>query len=535
MFAKLKPMALAIASITAAGAVMSAHAAPGANAPSLPINPATQLLVLGAGASAQDAGVMGYMRSICADDSLVVYTDGVSASYPYVGTYALYFCNNNTNTSIGVALTGTQSTIAFSKNSAGSAQGVAPTNSHSNTGFLDTTTNFSTAAFSCFSTQISVPTVYQYAGGTSTSSTSGTATGTRLLGSALVYQNCNKGSTITTTNSSPYVTQAAADIGFADVEPRLLTTGPSQYNNLGIFPGNAVIFGVAVTKTMYTALQSAQGLPTDDLPTSMPSLSKQQLSAVFNGSITKPSQLNLTATDDNFVIVRRSTTSGTQAFAAAYFLSSQLNSTTPKCVTGADLFVGITQTTCTDPFPAGYKVYAGGSTELNKVCLNVLNSNSAGSRFGIGLVSTELPPATADGYRFIKINGAPPSLYAAFNGQYDYVAESTLNYRIAGSFPLGGNQKVLADNLIAKFGNPEIVQAIDTPLKLPVSDGGTTFNAGILTPFTSTTTLPPQSFPLTNAKILDNTIWPYTKSSSGSANNCLPPQLGSFNVENKAE
>ena len=512
---------------------MTAHAVPGGSAPLLPVNPATMFVMKGAGASAQDGGVLGYMRQICADDSLVVYTDGTSPSYPFVGTYALYFCNNNTNTSIGVPLTGTQSTIAFYKNSAGSAQGVAPTNSSSNTGFLDTTTNFATGTFSCFGTQLSVPIVYNFTNtnsttGTSTNSASGTFTGVRILGSALIFQNCNKGSTVTATNTSPYVTQAVADMGFADVEPRLLTTGPSQFNNLTIFPGNAVIFGIAVSKTMYTALQTSQGLPNNDLPTSMPTLQKQDVAAVFNGSITQPTQLGLTApADNNLVVVRRSSTSGTQAFAAAYFLNSQLNGTTPKCVTGADLFVAITTSTCGPtngtPPPAGYQIFAGGSTELNKSCLNAAD---AAGRHAIGLVSTELPPITSDGYRFVKLNGARPSLYAAFNGQYDYVAESTLVYRTAGGNILGGNQKVFADTLIAKFGNPEIVQAIDTPLKLPVSDGGTTFNAGILTPFTSTATVPP-SLPVTNDKILDSPVWPFTKSNSGSAQNCLPPQLRS--------
>ncbi len=491
---KLRKLHVAVA--MALGAGISGHA----SALSLPVNTANTLEVRVSGASAQDTGVFNMMRRICSNGTLDVYTNqtNTSASYPFVGNQALYLCTNNTNTSFGITGLGTAfSNVALYKSSVGgSGTGVQPVNNSVATAFLIGTNTATALGCSNTASPISV------AATTDTSSNT-------VLGSARVFLNCSA-----TQNVVP-------DAGFSDVEPPLFDSNPANTNNLAVNSANGVIFGIPVTLNLYRALQTAQGLTTDDDASHMPSLSKLQIAGVLNGAITSwanletPTGGSLGLSDNTVYLARRVDTSGTQKFAGIYFLNN-------PCYAGSDFVISTPATTsCTAP--TGTVFLGSGSSDV-KNCLNALNT---GGRAGLGLLSTEFPPKSTDGYRFVKVNGKAPSLVNAANALYDYVAEQTIQWRSTTN-PLTGTKLTFMQGVVAKIGDPVVVSAIDGPLVLPISDGVSgTFNAGLMSLFTNgyTPNDPATSSGLTNSVVLANPVIPSSKAVSGSPQNCSTPQV----------
>lgn len=470
---------------------------------SLPVNGANTLQTFMSGASAQDSGILNMMRRICTNGTLDVYTNQTSttASYPHVGNQALYLCTNSPNTNFGITgLSTAFSNVAVYKTSVGgSGNGVAPVDNSASLAFV----NGTLAATSLCGTTVSTITV------AATTDTSGNT----ILGSATIRLNCSG-----TANAIP-------DAGLSDVEPALLASNPTDRDNLTVKSANMVIFGIPVTLNLYRALQTAQGLPTDDKDTSAPSLSKLQIASVMNGAITDWTQLESPTggalsfpggTNTTVRLARRVSTSGTQTFAGIYFLNN-------PCFAGADNMLS-TPTFANCAAPGTGVAFLGSSSQNVKDCLSTLNTNS---QVGLGILSTEFPPAGTDGYRFVKINSRAPSLANVANAQYDYAAEQTVQYRSTTS-ALAGDKLLFVDQFIAKVGDPVVVSAIDGPLKFPISNASADFyNSGLMALFTNgyTPTDPASVGGLDNADMLANPVATFSKAVSGSPQNCATPQV----------
>ena len=136
--------------------------------------------------------------------------------------------------------------------------------------------------------------------------------------------------------------------GVADVEANLLRTVPGAgtlaANDISnLISGQAgldVVWGVAVTKNLYYALQTAEHLAdgtkiaacataNNDAPACAPSLSKAQVASLYEGtqlvSWSSITGLNNTV-DNNTYICRRDVGSGTEASFEAYFLGARCSS-----------------------------------------------------------------------------------------------------------------------------------------------------------------------------------------------------------------
>lgn len=235
--------------------------------------------------------------------------------------------------------------------------------------------------------------------------------------------------------------------GFTDVEPAIFkATGVLTGD---YFADNATFsqaFGVAASKDLYEALQTAQGLTVGStLPAQQPSVSVAKLASLmnandFNDAKAKgPKFLVPTTTQTNISYCRRPNTSGTQAAAQLFFMSNpvatgalggaltihgpDLDGSANEVVAGQDSLGNPTGNTFT------VKMNSGSGNV--RTCLN-----AAGFAFGV-LSAENNPVGSSDTYRFIKIDGksvtgglatsaGETNTTTAIAGDYDFVYESAL-------------------------------------------------------------------------------------------------------------
>ncbi len=233
--------------------------------------------------------------------------------------------------------------------------------------------------------------------------------------------------------------------GFMDVEPAVfqaqgVITGDYSAS---VSPANfSQVFGVAASKDLYEALQTAQGLTVGSTtPANQPSIARAQVISMmnnldFNDAKNKgPKFLVPSTTQTNLTYCRRPATSGTQASAEVYFLQ---NPTATGLLGGAGSahepagFDAVTPAKNTVVVNNGtgntFTVKVNRTSSDVKTCLN-----AAGMAFGM-LSAEHNPLGTSDTYRFVKLNGQEFSegvagasqTAAAIAGKYDYVFESFL-------------------------------------------------------------------------------------------------------------
>lgn len=154
-------------------------------------------------------------------------------------------------------------------------------------------------------------------------------------------------------------------------------------------------------------------------------------------------------TDTNTQICRRVNGSGTQAQFNAIVMGW-------PCDRALDVLV---PAAASNPFGGPKVVLNSGSGDVRR-CLNAYNNGNDGGmtnpvkpdavatkRWAIGVQSLENNPSLADQYRFIKLNGAAPTLANAFNGSYDDWAAQSIQWRTNettfayGKAPLGNAAK----------------------------------------------------------------------------------------------
>ncbi|MEY4429929.1 MAG: hypothetical protein RLZZ182_2618 [Pseudomonadota bacterium] len=249
--------------------------------------------------------------------------------------------------------------------------------------------------------------------------------------------------------------------GFMDVEPAAFGSLTDPFGGIDGLAGNVApaafsqVFGVAVSKALYTALQSAQGITSacgsdDRAPACQPSISRAQYATIvssnFNAPKTEGAAFLGGPVNTKLTLCRRVDTSGTQAASNQYFLNNLtggtpgvLGGTAPASASGFPL-------TGTEAL-ATFGVSESATTSQARTCL------ASTSAYNIGVLSLENTPATTDNYRFVKLSrveafdvtGTNRSKATAKTGEYDFVFNS-FKYTAGGA------------------GSSDVIEAIDGKL-----------------------------------------------------------------------
>jgi len=481
----------------------------------------------------------------CAPGTISIYRNGASESAQ--GTFRTVICQGTGDLAPGqgtIPATG-NNRIAFTKEgAAGSGNAFAPVNGTQNITFQDVRN------MTCAGKDGNINTAP--AGDGNLGGTGGNvpdslpAAGTLLQADA--YYNCTG-------------TTAAqrSDAGIADVDSHMFdTTGQNEA------PVSTVVFGVPVSLNLYRALQVAQGLNTGscltlaqrDTPACVPSLSSSIIAGLYSGIISDWTAVanGITTTtagngtplrgvsgvtapaDDTVWICRRGNTSGTQRGTRAYFLNQGCG--------GQDTFVNATNSTCDAgktpevdgcTFPStdtdNTIVFANSSTGNVQACLD---SRDDQNRWAIGILGIDDSPNAIGGtgggprdtagsggseldtkeYRFVRVDGALPSLEALGTGTYTFYTENVCTR--ASSVSATSDKGRLQARVCGTQGltNPLTLTLVDTPLSTMPNGGG-----GILAkPDYVGATPNPQ--PVSLANMLSNPVNLTTKSVSGTVNNC---------------
>ena len=295
------------------------------------------------------------------------------------------------------------------------------------------------------------------------------------------------------TNGSTNATGIAPDAGISDLEPAIFKAvfTPALTNgDLAAIPGNpisAVIFGIPVSLNVRDNMQrilfqpntnvcnpdnpvAATYLANAETAACQPSLTKSQLAALYTqnypdwtflstatGSVASPDAVpaHQLGSSAEVFICRRTATSGTQAV----FETQLLNQ---RCVAGVPTFV-------TAAFDATHVNEASGSGGV----VSCLKANNTAGLGAIGVLSMEFPTtnthvaATDSGYRYVKINDMSPCLLPTVQSKYDFLGESTMQWRVIATTAgaaLSANPSALAlaTAVRDRIGAPAVVNDLNT-------------------------------------------------------------------------
>jgi len=488
---KMKLLTAAVAAL-ATGLAHNAVAATAATGVTPTIPSATFSLNL-AGSSAQDTAIKTILNTdLCVvngSSTLKIFQDnygGTSSTTNWGGRWAAYYCTLNSTTA-PTALQG--QTIVINKRSAGgSGYGVLSiVNSGKHTPFAINFMNVGTSNCTMQDTTQSIPTygclsneAYSIGGGT-------------------------------TTTGATNVFQAIPDAGVADTNPALFT-GVNQVLDFGksvtagdvasltVTPAAALTFSVPVTLDLYIALQDAQGLLANSSCTAgaygytgavdscMPSLSRNQMTALITGNVQTWSQLSFDngataltshtthtingAPGDQYVhFVQRTAGSGTAATQYARFLNA-------PCSGNGGLAPTADQVQNGNGGPAVHSVYETADMEAGLDDLQngttVVTDYLSGTSLNGGVKAWAFGQISADknvvasngtyshGYRMIKIDGYAPTLQNTYNGTYPVWAESSwvVNKNDSATKPTG-SKLALINYLIGQATTSNILKAAD--------------------------------------------------------------------------
>ncbi|MBI4998523.1 MAG: hypothetical protein HZC22_16845, partial [Rhodocyclales bacterium] len=288
-----------------------------------------------------------------------------------------------------------------------------------------------------------------------------------------------------------------------------------------ITPTTALMFGTPVTVALRNALQTKQ-IADGDLPAGcaagneslecMPSLSKSTVTGLFTGAITDWEMIGLAA--GPVYVARRVQTSGTQTSTRVFYLNS-------PCASGVAQFVDSGNTAATGD-AVSLCATPGALTTFNMngsgdVVTCMASHNTAG-RFAVGVLSTE---NTGAGHRFVKIDGAEPTVYGAAKNRYQFVMEATAQRRTG----LSGNSLTFFNSFASGLQDPAVIKPINTGFahNFCTTDGPSTTApgagcTGLLA--TALSGFTPDAAPFTAAQVIANPVMTATKSGAGSPVNC---------------
>ena len=397
-----------VTALLAAAAAPSFALVPGAEGNSNPV-----LHVYGTGATAIDKQLKQLVKTICKAGTLDIFTDDVTK--PEGNKYSAYYCVVSPTEVPGI--TATYNLMIHKNSNGGSFNGVGP------------------VADSLIEDQMVIA-------GNCGAAPAGSDAGTPVWA-------CNKANVDNT---------QIPDFGIADVEPGLWAKLNQSFtaSNLVSTAMNGNTFGIPVTKALRDALQTAQGLPSgSELAADQPNLSRADVASILAGNITSwdqfkvngvalPANSLVAPVNKRVQVCRRVDTSGTQAQANVFFHNYPCDSSASKTANDNTSFSSVGDGKTADdnlnPLPASSAVVhafegSGGVSD----CLSVLQDANA---WGVGILSTE---RSSSKYRFVKIDGALPSLKNVANNTYGDWYTSTIQWRApaAPNAPTGDKLKVL--------------------------------------------------------------------------------------------
>lgn len=502
---------------------------------------ANQLTLRISGSSAHDKGLMQLLRlttaggaEICAPNTLDVYTSGTSDTTP--GNDTIYFCTAGANSGFAA---GAKRLAIIKRSSGGSGTGVGglikagtvalDDGTSINSNFLNAANNLVAAANG----------VAQAASGNFSGFT--------------MHKSISSSLTV--------ASATGADVGISDEEPTVFQKifnpdlKSSEMAALTVKGISSVIFGVPVTRGIYERLQAVEFATANvcnpnnagygnisnaasaaNSEACMPSLSRAQLQGLYTGNISDWSALTsnhtallnvATATtpdytaglvDTQIYLERRVNSSGTQKGFEIYF-------TGENCLNGAQSFLA-----------------SGATVEQNSSGGTIptrLKNHDVAGRGALGILSSEVvvdvtgltDAATGEGkWRFIKVNGAAPTVLNAVKGSYDLFYESTLQYRNAtvNTLPaLSVAKKAVADAIAAKLGLPTVVNDLNIAFQQTYGRGGLLGNAvdnAADAPVAPYVTVSAASVsPVLEHDVYAKPIALSTRGASGAVNACLAP------------
>jgi len=330
--------------------------------------------------------------------------------------------------------------------------------------------------------------------------------------------------------------------GVADVEAALLRTVPGggtlSPSDISAYlvgaPGYDIVWGVPVTKNLYYALQSAEGLATQcggnqDSPTCAPSLSKEQIAGIYSRQITSWTSLGLNNTVNNTVnICRRDVGSGTEASFEYYFLGARCSSSSEVMATQNGS--SVIEQASTGNILRCLRAFDQGDVNITPYNSDFSTTYTAftptGGQWAIGITSSELTPANltsfSDTLRMIAVDGVLPTLENVVNG-YDPFWGTDAWYHIGPGLPgyqVGTPAYSVYAALQGFIGHPLTESAADGGFINVWGDGG---DLGPASLFATSTTY--SSYPVGPTAVLATPVNLWTKASSGSVNNCDTPVL----------
>ncbi len=469
-----------------------------ASAYALPPTETPDVEIFMSGASAQDNNIEALFRQLCVAGTLDIFRD----NSPSPGSaHRAFFCNVDSAQVTGLSLTNPK--VLFHKRSAGgSAQGVNPV--------ID---------------------------------------GVLIDAMVINNNNCTLASAnefLCTISNAGDLIEVVSTAGVSDVNPELFVgvNTPAGFNpvdpqavlnTMDVRGAAALVFGIPVTTSLRDALQEARinaaQMPAncigDDTKRCMPSLSRYQIATLFSGQIKNWDQMIIRNAAGQFVpftqalatvpapandlvaLCRRIDGSGTQAQLNAKFLNN-------PCTASA-----VAPALVSDAVNGPVVVLNSGSGNVD-VCLNDFNNgaNAGGSNpslqtfWALGIQSTEKNADIALDYRFVRVDGLPPTLKNAARGTYSDWVELTYQWKKPGqpNAP-DANQLAILEKIAVDAGGPEILAALNqSEFKHPWGAGGYL-------------ALSTNGHKTTAGRIFDqnNPVMPYTHKAGGSLNNCNVP------------
>jgi hypothetical protein len=488
----------------------------------LPPSPSPQVELFISGSSAQDEALENLMRlsagisgapNICAAGTLDIYRGTIHGTANRV-----FYCQ----TTLVVRGLPAGLRLAIYKSSGGSGDGVTPVSAATPLRFIDLA---------------KLPEVPGCLVGTAERATS----------DFVAYRNhtgCNG-------EGRPAVPRA----GLSDVNPELVggVTAP-----LTVRAQNQIVWGLPVSKNLRNALQTIQGLvpatmphddPGRDTEAAMPTLARAQVAALFAGAVrswdefydskgtplTQSSFLGLgppadpdasgaspgayrpdRVTGRTVYVCRRIETSGTQASYEVHYLRARCEPDAPpflKPDDGSDeLTGGDVNRLVRIAHPAG-RVFAGLGTSDVRDCLD---AHAQFNRWAVGILSTESVGNNGNRkFRFVKVDGAAPTLLNAYLGRWPHVTEQAMQWRHSFDPALEStNEGRVLRFVSTNLGLPRVIAALNSGFVHPWGQGG------YLAPAHSG--FPPPVPPVTADALRVNPVGSLTRS-LGRLNNCGEP------------
>jgi hypothetical protein len=316
--------------------------------------------------------------------------------------------------------------------------------------------------------------------------------------SALVYKGCalvgralsGPGGTASSADNTFNQTALSADTlgpqrpvgGYSDVEAALFpaSIGGGNVSSKGTETevGVGQVFGVAVSKPLYRALQTAQGLSDVDAntfdPVNAPNINSSQYASLIAANGTTTWDVLLPGNTAKVILARRAETSGTQASSNAFFLKNPCASGVNQATQPSD---------ASNSVSGSYEVTLhSGSGNVKTALTNASNAVNAADQFAIGVLSVEnnwrTDSSSSNGYRYLKLDGVHPEAddvasgrKAAARGEYKFHMEMRQFIRADGQHPKTAFEASVLNEITAQLKNPPANSCTTFPRGLTLNPG----------------------------------------------------------------